>query len=127
MIRLARAYRRALVPLAAYYAVTLGLPIVNGAARSGTPFFKHAIVVLLVPLAAIALGSAVHTVCTTAGLALDRNKTHVVDAGAHRPLVVGRGDAEAHRLTGPARQVVANRCRRAARRCIGRGLEHRGA
>ena len=67
MSRLARAYRRALVPLGAYYAVTLALPIVNGAAGSGTPFARHAIVVLLVPLAAIALGSAVHAVCAIAG------------------------------------------------------------
>ena len=65
MRRLARAYRRAFVPLAAYYAVTLMLPIANGAAGSGTAFAKHAIVVLVVPLAAIALGSAVHAVCAT--------------------------------------------------------------
>ncbi len=63
MSRLARAYRRALVPLVAYYAVTLAVPIANGAAGSGTAFAKHAIVVLCVPLAAIALVSAVHAVC----------------------------------------------------------------
>ncbi len=65
MSRLARAYRRVLVPLAAYYLVTVVLPIANGATESGTAFARHAIVVLVVPLAAIALGSAVHAVCAT--------------------------------------------------------------
>ncbi len=63
MTRLARAYRRTFVPLAAYYAVTLVLPIANGAAESGAAFAQHAIVVLVVPLAAIAIVSAVHAVC----------------------------------------------------------------
>jgi hypothetical protein len=62
MSRLARAFQRALVPLVAYYAVTLGLPVANGAARSGTTFLKHALVVLLVPLLAVALGSAIHAI-----------------------------------------------------------------
>ena len=62
MSGLARAFRRASVPLAAYYAVTLGLPVANGAARSGTVFVKHALVVLLVPLLAVALGSAIHAI-----------------------------------------------------------------
>jgi hypothetical protein len=62
MSRLARAYRRALVPLSAYYAVTLALPVANGAARSGTAFVTHALVVLLVPVLAVALGSAIHAI-----------------------------------------------------------------
>ena len=62
MSRLVRAYRRALVPLAAYYAVTLALPVANGAAQSGMAFWKHALVVLLVPLLAIALGSTIHVI-----------------------------------------------------------------
>ena len=64
MSRLARAYQRALVPLAAYYAVTLALPVANGAVRSGMAFWRHALVVLLVPLLAIALGGAIHAVYT---------------------------------------------------------------
>jgi hypothetical protein len=63
MSRLARAYRQVRVPLAAYYAITLALPVANGAARSGTPFVTHALVVLLVPLLAVALGSAIHAAC----------------------------------------------------------------
>lgn len=63
MSHLVRAFQRALVPLAAYYAVTLALPVANGAARSGTAFLKHALVVLVVPLVAVAIGGAVHAVC----------------------------------------------------------------
>ena len=62
MSGLARAFRRASVPLAAYYAVTLALPFANGAARSGTLFVKHALVVILVPLLAVALGGAIHAI-----------------------------------------------------------------
>jgi hypothetical protein len=62
MSHLARAFHRASVPLGVYYAVTLGLPVANGAARSGTPFVKHALVVLLVPLLAVALGGAIHAI-----------------------------------------------------------------
>jgi len=62
MSGLARAFRRASVPLAAYYAVTLALPVANGAARSGTVFVKHALVVLVVPLLAVVLGSAIHAI-----------------------------------------------------------------
>lgn len=58
----ARAFRRTALPLAAYYAITLGLPLANGAARSGAPFIEHALVVLVVPPAIIMLASAVHTV-----------------------------------------------------------------
>jgi len=58
----ARAFRRASVPLAAYYAVTLVLPVANGAARSGPVFVKHALVVILIPLLAVALGGAIHAI-----------------------------------------------------------------
>lgn len=59
--RVTRAFRRAAVPLASYYAVTLALPLVNGAASSGA-FIAHALVVLVVPLIAIILGCAAHTI-----------------------------------------------------------------
>jgi hypothetical protein len=52
---LAHTFRRAALPLGWYYAVTLALPLANGAARSGDAFFNHALVVLVVPLIFIAL------------------------------------------------------------------------
>ena len=55
------AFRRTALPLAAYYAVTLGVPVANGAARSGA-FVPHAVTVLLVPPAAIILACAAHTI-----------------------------------------------------------------
>jgi exosortase K len=42
-------WKRFAVPLATYYAVTLGIPLANGAARSGAIFVEHAFVVLIVP------------------------------------------------------------------------------
>lgn len=56
---LARSCRRIALPLAAYYAVTLVIPLMNGSARSGTGFVTHALTVLIVPLAVIALACAV--------------------------------------------------------------------
>ena len=54
-----RALRRAAVPLASYYAVTLGLPLANGAAGSNSAFARHALVVLIVPPIVILFGRAV--------------------------------------------------------------------
>jgi hypothetical protein len=48
-----RAFRRAGTPLACYYAVTLALPLANGA--GGSAFLKHALVVFAVPPALIML------------------------------------------------------------------------
>ena len=59
--RVAGAFRRMALPLASYYAVTLALPLANGAAPSGA-FIEHALVVLAVPPMAIILGCAVHTI-----------------------------------------------------------------
>jgi hypothetical protein len=59
--RVAHAFRREALPLASYYAVTLALPLANGAAPSGA-FMEHALVVLVVPPIAIILGCAVHTI-----------------------------------------------------------------
>lgn len=42
-------FRRAALPLGWYYAVTLVLPLLNGAGHSGAAFAKHAAVVLVVP------------------------------------------------------------------------------
>jgi hypothetical protein len=53
-------FRRAALPLGSYYAITLALPIANGAARSGTLFVQHAAVVVVVPLLLIVLAYGVH-------------------------------------------------------------------
>jgi uncharacterized membrane-anchored protein len=60
--KLADAFRRTAVPLASYYAVTLALPLANGAAQSGTAFAEHALVVLVVPALVIVLACAVHRI-----------------------------------------------------------------
>ena len=57
--RFARAFRRTALPLSAYYAVTLALPLANGAGRSGVVFVRHALIVLVVPLIVIGLACAV--------------------------------------------------------------------
>jgi len=44
-----RAFRRVALPLAAYYAVTVAVPLANGAAQSGAAFVRHTLVVLIVP------------------------------------------------------------------------------
>ena len=38
-----RGFRRAALPLVSYYAVTLAVPVANGAAQSGAAFMTHAI------------------------------------------------------------------------------------
>jgi hypothetical protein len=50
-----RAFHRTRVPLAFYYAVTLALPLANGAAQAGEAFATHALVVLVIPPIAIVL------------------------------------------------------------------------
>lgn len=52
---LAHAFRRAALPLAWYYAVTLGLPLANGAAHTGAAFVHHALAVFVVPPIVIVL------------------------------------------------------------------------
>jgi exosortase K len=42
--------RRFLFPLLVYYALALGIPLVTGAYRQGTEFWRHALFVLLIPL-----------------------------------------------------------------------------
>ena len=54
-VHIAAALRHAAVPLAAYYAVTLALPLANGAASAGARFAVHAVIVLVVPPIAIVL------------------------------------------------------------------------
>jgi exosortase K len=42
--------RRLFLPLLIYYAIALGLPLLNGAYRQGADFWRHALFVLLIPL-----------------------------------------------------------------------------
>ena len=56
---IARGFRRAALPTVCYYAITLGLPLINGAGKAGLRFLYHALVVLVVPMVLIALVSAV--------------------------------------------------------------------
>ena len=53
----ARAFRRVAPPLAWYYAVTLALPLANGAAQAGAAFVEHALIVLILPPVLIVLAS----------------------------------------------------------------------
>jgi hypothetical protein len=55
----ARAFRRTALPLVSYYAITLAVPLANGAAQSAA-FVSHALVVLVVPPVAIVLVCVVH-------------------------------------------------------------------
>ena len=57
----AHAFRRTALPLASYYAVTLAVPLANGAAQSGA-FVEHALAVLAVPPVAIILTCTVFTI-----------------------------------------------------------------
>ena len=45
----ARTFRRAAPPLAWYYAITLALPLANGAAHASAAFAEHALIVLILP------------------------------------------------------------------------------
>jgi hypothetical protein len=56
-----QAFRRAALPLGAYYAVTLAVPLANGAAQSGAAFAKHVLALLVVPPVLIVLVCAVHS------------------------------------------------------------------
>jgi exosortase K len=42
--------QRLFLPLIVYYAIALGLPLLNGAYRLGADFWRHALFVLLIPL-----------------------------------------------------------------------------
>ena len=54
----ARAFCRLLLPLAAYYGVTVVIPLANGAAQSGAAFVQHTLVVLVVPLVVVVLAGS---------------------------------------------------------------------
>jgi hypothetical protein len=65
--RVAHAFRRTALPLASYYAVTLAVPLANGAAQSGA-FVEHALAVLVVPLVAVMVACAVHALFNKAAV-----------------------------------------------------------
>jgi hypothetical protein len=67
MTTVSSAFRRAAVPLTAYYLVTLVLPLANGAAQSGAPFLEHALIVIVVPPTLIILACAVHSMSASRG------------------------------------------------------------
>jgi cation transport ATPase len=79
--RVAHAFRRVALPLASYYAVTLALPLANGAALSRA-FMEHALVVLIVPPVAIILACAVHMACARTRMALEHAEQRDAVRGA---------------------------------------------
>jgi hypothetical protein len=46
---MARAFRGAAAPLLSYYAISVVVPLLNGAGAQGVPFLEHVCFVLLVP------------------------------------------------------------------------------
>jgi hypothetical protein len=60
--RIASAFRRVLLPLAAYYAVTVAIPLANGAAQSGATFWQHTLAVLVVPPLIVVLMCSAHMI-----------------------------------------------------------------
>jgi hypothetical protein len=89
----AHAFRRTALPLASYYAVTLAVPLANGAAQSGA-FVEHALAVLIVPPVAIILACTVHTI------------THAL-AGTHLTQIT-LGGMVASLMTFPDHGIVAS-------------------
>jgi hypothetical protein len=57
---LGRAFRRTALPLGCYYAVTLAVPLANGAAYAGSAFVWHALAVLALPPILVGLACAIH-------------------------------------------------------------------
>ena len=87
--RVARAFRRVALPLASYYAVTLALPLANGATPSGA-FMGHALIVLVVPPIAVILACAIHAIAHALARLWKRTTRHRREHGARRPLVPRR-------------------------------------
>jgi len=61
------AFRRTALPLLSYYALTLAVPLANGAAQFDTPFVRHAVAVLVVPPVAIMLACAAYSTLRNPG------------------------------------------------------------
>lgn len=95
--RRSRMWRRFTFPLAIYYAITLGIPLANGAFRE-REFWEHSAFVLLVPLALLAL---VLLILVVASLAGRMPATRRQDVGAPTSLGPGRGLADPTMLSQP--------------------------
>ena len=63
-ITVAHGFRRTALPLVCYFAVTLAVPLANGASQSGA-FVGHALVVLVVPPVVIVIACAIHMIAHT--------------------------------------------------------------
>jgi hypothetical protein len=61
-IAVGNAFRRTALPLLSYYALTLAVPLANGAALSDSAFVRHAITVFAIPPVAIVLACTVHSI-----------------------------------------------------------------
>ena len=72
----ATAFRRARLPLIAYYVVTIALPLANGSGNTGTAFLEHLAFVLLAPPTTIMFVAVVLLVFRLA-------KTLITDRRAH--------------------------------------------
>lgn len=89
-----RAFRRAALPLASYYAVTLAVPLANGAARSSEAFVEHALTVSIVPLIAIAFAYTVNTI-VGAAVAIVYSAAREDRSSSRPPLSIGDHEIEA--------------------------------
>jgi len=78
------AFGRTALPLAAYYGVTLALPLANGGGRSGAAFVQHAVVVLAVPPILILLICAIHTLPSFARRLVDVSGPGCATPGSRR-------------------------------------------
>jgi hypothetical protein len=81
-----RALRRAALPLGCYYAVTLVLPLANGAAHANSAFAAHALAVLVLPPCLIGLVCTIRVGVTLAGWnrAARRDGPQAVESTPHR-------------------------------------------
>ena len=64
LLGVAEAFRRMARPLTWYYAITLAIPIANGAAKAGATFVEHALVVLIFPPILILIVCATYVTAT---------------------------------------------------------------
>jgi hypothetical protein len=96
---LARAFRRTALPLGWYYAVTIALPLANGAGGSGTDFVGHALVVAVVPPLLIVVACTMHE---TARLLATAWRSASRQSAAERPSPDPRARAPRSDRPGPA-------------------------
>jgi hypothetical protein len=121
--RVAHAFRRTALPLASYYAVTLAVPLANGAAQSGA-FVEHALAVLVVPPVAIILACTAHTMAHAfASVAASSLKLEERERGSSR--LAGEQGVRVDETERVAKRVV--RIEGALSPRPGRDLAHRQA